>query len=536
MSKSQFGVSAANTSNMIGATNFEGAPTHVRSLEEQVLQVLTTNTLGATFYATQNEVSAITLSVLQRAVRECPEFLAKALVYARTTALLKAVPVVGLVVLSTARDKGLFEAVFDRVILIPDDLRTFVEWSKSGKIRGRKGFGGCVVAPVRRWLTRMSEYHTVKYGSSASKGFSLQDIIRLSHPKTVDPAGHERLGWLRHSWDEIGPAPSPTNPKIWALEALKRTTSEDETIRLITEFGLPYEVVVPAVSSMSTRVWEALMKVAPYFNMVRSLNTYARHGVFENPANVEYVVSRLTNPNAVAHSRVLPLRFHSAFKAYTANVGHNLRIAQALSDALDLMFVNMPEFPLGTRIAIAPDVSGSMSSLISEKSETMIIEIASIYAAALLKKTGPDAVLLPFDTELHSVPLTGSESLLGIANRISLYGGGGTSVGLPVQYLLDRKIVVDACIGITDSEDWAYGDRFGCSGSFLTLWRKYRQNVNRNAQAFLITVVPYTHAVAPKDEPNVHYISGWSDAVVEYIPRMLQLGLGQVEEVRRMSL
>lgn len=535
MTKAQFGFNADNTRDMMGV-NHEGAPCYVLGLEDQVLQVLTTNTLGNTFYASQQEIAQTTLDVLYRAVRECPEFLAKALVYARNEGLLKTVPVVGLVVLSTARDKGLLEAVFDRVILIPDDLRSFVEWCKSGKIRGRKGFGGCVVPLVRRWLVRMSEYHAVKYGSSASKGFTLRDIIRLSHPKTSDPASHERLGWLNRGWDAIGPAPSPTNPKLWALEALKRATSEDETVRLITEFGLPYEVVVPAVRSASPRVWEALMMAAPYMNMVRSLNTYARHGVFENPVNVQYVVSRLTDPKAVEKSRLLPLRFFSAFQAYTATVGYNREIAEALSRAMDLMFVNMPEFPQGTRVAVAPDVSGSMDSPVSDKSQTRIIDIASIYAASILKKSGQDTLLLPFDTKLHSVPLTGDDSLMAIATKIASYGGGGTSVGLPVQYLLDREIEVDVCIGITDSEDWASGRGFDCRDSFIGLWRKYRQTVNRNAQAFLLTVAPYGHAVAPKDEPNVHFIYGWSDAVVGYIPKIVSAGLGQVDTIKRISL
>jgi len=515
--------------------NREGARTFRRSLEEQVLQVLSVNTLSKTFYASREEITSETLNVLRKASREMPEFLAKALVWSRTKALLKTVPTVGLVALSASRDKTFFRAVFDRVILIPDDLRTFVLWSKSGRVSGRNGFGGCVMDPVREWLKRMSEYHAVKYGSAHSEDIALRDILRLSHPRSELAAVRERFGWLVHGWSEIGPEPSPTNPMIWALERLKHTADEDEIVRLIAEYNLPYEVVVPSVRSTSPKVWEMLLRRAPYFNLLRNLNTFERHGVFEKPENVEYAAGRLADPKSVERSKLLPFRFFSAFQAYTKEAGYRRAIADAIAKALDLSFGNMPEFPQGTRIAVAPDVSGSMTGLVSEKGLTRYIDIAGIFAAAVLKKAG-ETVLLPFDTRLHSVPFASSDSLMTVAGKIAQVGGGGTSLGLPVQHLLDRKIPVDVFIGITDQEEWVYGIGFRCRGPFIELWQKYRQAVNPDAQAFLVTIAPYRDAAAPKEEPGVHFIYGWSEAVVGYIPLMLQSGVSQVERVNGITL
>jgi len=531
-------------------TNREGAQTFRRSLKEQLIQVLTTNTLGNTFYVDRHELRRETMEVIYQAVREIPEFVGKALVYARNRALLKKVPTIGLVALSGIRgNKQPFLKSFAQVILIPDDLRTFVSECESGKITGRKGFGGCSVDPVRDWLNGLSEYHAVKYGSVNSKGKTLRDIIRLAHPKPATAALQERFSWLTKGWSEIGPDPSPTNPMIWGLERLKRATDEEEAIRLITDYRLPYEVVVPSVKSMTPKIWEALMKVAPYFNLLRNLNNFAKQGLFDNEANVEYVASRLTDSRAILKSKILPFRFFDAFKAYTREFGYKQKIADAISTALDLSFVNMPEFPKGTRIAVGVDVSGSMKGPISDQGALIrrrsvshrqeegnrFIDIASIFAAAMLKKS-QDTVLLPFDDDLHIARYASSDSMMSIARKIARLGGGGTSLGLPIEHLTDRKIRADAFIGITDNEDWAYGRGYSARGSFLDAWRQYRQLVNPDAKAFLITIAPYRDAVAPKDETNVHFIYGWSEAVAEYIPRILESGSGQIEEIEGIEL
>ncbi len=529
--------------------NHEGAPAFKRDLAERIVQVLTTNTLGNTFYVKKEELTAETLEVLHEGVQVMPEFLARAIVYARNRAMLKTVPVIASVVLSTAKDKTLLSRVFDRTVLIPDDLRTYVQWCMSEKIKGVKGFGGCRVEPVRSWLNNMSGYHAVKYGSTQSKDITLRDIIRLSHPKPKSFEVSERFGYLCRGWSQIGNSPSPSNPIIWALEKLKRTTDEGEIIRLITAYNLPYEVVVPSVKSMSTKLWEALLKVAPYMNLLRSLKTFERNGVFEKEENLEYAVNRLTDLKELQKAKkLLPFRYLKAFNAWTQDYGFKSVISDALDFGLNQSFVNMPDFPKGSRIAVCPDVSASMNGAMDGSTPWMTnskrdpnimryIDIAGIFASAVLKKS-ENTILLPFDTKLHSIPYCSRDTMMSIAKRITEFGGGGTSVGLPIQHLLDRKIKVDAMVGITDNVDWAYGygTSYSCRDGFLATWRNYRKQVNPEAKAFLVTIAPYATSCVPKDEPGVYSIFGWSDAVVGYVPLMLSGGASQLDEIRAIPL
>lgn len=517
--------------------NPEGAPSFRRSMKEQLLAILSTGTFGDTFYASGKELAQEAVKVITEAREACPHFLARALVWAREEGMMKTVPVTGLVILSAGggRTKDLFEQIFPRIVKTPDDVRLFVSIAVSGKIPGRKGLGGMTVGPVRVFCESVSEYHALKYGSAQSKDVTLRDIIRMTHPKPTSPEATERLGWLVRGKKVLG-SDQALNPRIHKLESLKRATTEMEVTTLIREGGLPFEVVVPSLKSTTTGIWSELLRQAPYMNLLRNLETFTRHGVFASEENVQYAIARLTDSNAIRRSRVLPFRFFNAWQVYLKNETRDNRIADALRTALELSFENMPS--LGDRtVAISPDVSGSMSlGKISSESTTRFIDIAGIFTGALLKRIEGRAIPLPFDTAVHTNDLSSRDDIMVTAKKVAAYGGGGTAVGAPVEYLLDREIKVDTFIGITDNVDWAYGDNFQTSAGFLELWRSYKEKIAPDAEAFLITIAPYREAVAPRGEKGVHFIYGWSDRVLNFITSRLQSGESQVDRIEQMEL
>ena len=524
------------TEAVANVANYEGGQTYNRSQRERVLQLLTVGIFGDTFYAGKRELDAEWKDAVLKARSEDPEFLAKAIVYGRNRGLIKDQNVLALAELSGGRGKTRepFETIFDQVICIPDDLRVFTGALLSGQVAGKKGLGGYAVKCVANWLAHMSEYHALKYGSAASDGVSLRDLVRLTHPRTDDDAVAERLGWLVSG--KLGSNPT-LNPQIRAFVALKSAATEDEAITLIQKGRLPFEVVVPGVKKMTLRIWEQLLYQAPYMNLLRNLATFTRHGVFQNEANVRYAVEKLTNQQAVERSKVLPFRFFDARRKYESSENADSRLADALRQALNLSFANMPSFGNAT-VAIGTDVSSSMSTTpISERGETLCVDIAGIFTGALLRKIQGRAIPLPFETcVIEDSGLSGRDDVMVTADKIHSLGGGGTALGSPIQHLLDRKVKVDAFVGLTDNEDWAYGPGFKTRDSFLSLWRQYRAVVNPLAQAFVIQLAPYRHAVAPVNEPGVRFIYGWSDAVVKYIPLMLEGGESQLREISRMNL
>jgi 60 kDa SS-A/Ro ribonucleoprotein len=163
------------------------------------------------------------------------------------------------------------------------------------------------------------------------------------------------------------------------------------------------------------------------------------------------------------------------------------------------------------------------------------VDVAGIFGGAVWKQSS-DSRLLPFDTSLHPVLPVPGTPVMEVARTIAKQGGGGTSVGLPVQHLLRKRISVDVIVGITDNEDWAYGRGFECNSDFVTTFRRYCAEVNPKALAFLVTINPGDAAVAPQGEQNVHFIYGWSESVVSYILQTVQEGKTQMDEVRAIAV
>jgi 60 kDa SS-A/Ro ribonucleoprotein len=340
--------------------------------------------------------------------------------------------------------------------------------------------------------------------------------------------------WLtdRDKWLEDA-AKRELTPQIDAFERLKRLDlSGDQTAarELVDAGRLPYEVVTGVIKP-DVATWVELMKQMPYFAMLRHLNTLQRVGVLAEKRAADYVADKLSNAEYMKKAKVLPFRLFTAYQMFEAVQPNEKLVAEALVQAMDASFVNLPE--LGETVAIAIDVSGSMIGRISQQGKTRYVDIAGIFAGALLK-SNPKALVLPFDTSVNQVRTSARDSLMTTAGKIARLVGGGTALSAPVSHLMAHKIAVDTFIGITDNIEWAVDDRQNYG--FLRTWREYKRTVASQAKAFLITIAPYRHAVAPSDEPDVRYIYGWNDQVLSYMAMTMEGLTGQVESVNAMEI
>ncbi len=478
--------------------NHHGVPTFTRSNREQARNFLRTGTLSGTFYVGRKEMAQDQLLTLTRLAAEDADALADEAVAARNDGYMRTLPVLAAAVLSGTARKDAFRHAVAGTIRIPTDAAQFAELCLSGAVPGRASFGGCAVEPVRQFLEVLSEYHALKYGAK------LTNLVRLAHPRPATPEMRERLGWLS---GHVEGKRVRLNKRIAAFEALKRTTDEARVIELIRNAGLPYECVVGAVSNPSPAIWAELLRVAPTMNLLRSLVTFTRHGVFQDRDNVRVAAEKLSREGALQKSMIFPHQVYTAWRTYSATPGADESIIAALSDMLDGSVATLPVFQ--GRTCIAPDVSGSMQSTrLSERSETTAADVAGVFTAGLMRRC-PDVRVLPFDQQIHPLALNARDSVLANARKVSEVGGGGTSLSAPVTQLLRDRDRVDTFIGITDYEEWV-GHRF------LEVWREYRRTVATDATAILITPVPGTHSAVPESEPGVHFVHGWSDAVFRF--------------------
>ncbi|TDF95462.1 TROVE domain-containing protein [Paenibacillus piri] len=495
MAKKLFGSLRPNTFNK------DHYPAFVRSLEEQYLQTLLTNTMSNTFYADQNELLSDAEQLHQEIANSNPNFMAKAIIFARNEGFMRLQPLFGLAILSIYRP-DLFAKIFLLVVRIPSDLSDFLMILKG---MGRGEGGRAVKRQVNRFLSGVSEYWAIKY-NGRGRGYSLGDAIATAHPKPEDLKQQALFRYLRGLEANLA-----LLPQVEALENLKLASTEEEQIAWIERGKLPYETVTGAIKP-SKAVWEALLYQMPTFALLRHMNALQRAGALEDKRNLDYVVNRITDEQALRKAKILPFRLATAFR----QVDHP-ELRDALREAAELTFNNLPE--LGEKTAIFLDISGSMNG--------QYLEIGSVFALALYKKTQGSSLFWLFDTEVVDARPSRKDSILTQAAQI--HARGGTDTGAPVRKLIQERRKVDQIIIITDEQQ--------NSGSpFYEQLRLYRSKVNRDVKAFIVDIAPYRHAMVPDQDPQTFYIYGWSDTVLSYIAQSVKGYSSLVERVEGVSL
>jgi 60 kDa SS-A/Ro ribonucleoprotein len=475
--------------------NREGFAAYERTLEEQYVQTLMTNTIANTFYADHAQLLMEANETHDQMLQKDPSFAAKAIVYARNEGYMRLQPIFGLAKLSSIRP-DLFADIFAKVIRIPSDLFDFMTILEG---MGRGQGGRAIKRETNRFLSQISEYWAMKY-NGRGRGFNLTDIISTAHPKAADNKQEALFRYLLNKETDLS-----LLPQIQAMEKLKSSETDAERIYWFTEGKLTYEVVTGVIKP-SKAVWEAILYQMPTFALLRHLNTLDRAGVLES--NQAYIAARLTDQVALQKAMILPFRFVKAFHQVSDPV-----IKDALRQAVDITFRNLPEV-IG-KTAIFLDISGSMQG--------DFLEIGSVFAYALYKKTRGHGLFLLFDTEVMDAKPSLYDSILTQAAQIK--ARGGTDTGAPVRELIARKRKVDNIIIITDEQQ-------NTGSPFYSELARYRKAVNRDVKAFIIDIAPYRNAMVPPKDPNTFYIYGWSDSVLQYIANTTQGYVGMVETIK----
>lgn len=472
--------------------NYDGYPAWNRPLEERYLQALLTNTLGNTFYADSKENFDAVASVNAEMIAHDPDFMAKAIVFARQKGYMRTVPIWGLAALSK-HDQ--FEEIFDQVINTPNDLMDFAA-IVAGQGRGE---GGRRIKRVAgNWLTaHMTEYWAIKYGASKSGTYSLRDLYRIYHPVRETS---QLVNYILRGGNTETSLPN----QIEWFERLKKAHGDHEKVVAILNGRLPHEVS-STFAGTSKSVWSAIIPQMPIFALLRNLATLERHDVLND---ARQHIERKFSAENVQHSKILPFRFLEAEKKVQTPW-----VKDMLRGALEHSFGNLPEMPGTTAVFL--DISGSMLG--------DPIQRAAIFGVALMKKVD-DGMFMVFDTKADEVFVSKHDSILTQAAKIKTRGG--TDTGAPIRTLLAEGKKVDQIILITDEQQ-------NEGRQFLSVLEEYKRKVNRDVKTFIVNVQPYGHAMASPQIDNVWWVYGWSESVLNFISLTTQGFGSMVEQIRR---
>lgn len=292
-------------------------------------------------------------------------------------------------------------------------------------------FGRRVPQPVKRGIADAvgrlyNERSALRY-DGASRAYRMADVIDLVHPEPSNDTQSALFRWLldrRHGREDIA-IHAAVLPVIAAraelermpLDERRRLIESDDAADRLAGAGASWEWVSGWLNGpMDARAWEAVIPSMGYMALLRNLRNFDEAAV--SGAARDRVNARLQDPDEVARSRQLPLRFYSAFKNT-----NTLTYATALERGLELSLRHVPSF--GGRTLVLVDVSGSMAAPMSNRSQAQRWEIAALFGAAVASRS--DAVdLVAFQSQAFPIKAKRGESVLRLIERFKPHVGGGT--------------------------------------------------------------------------------------------------------------
>ncbi|QEL15973.1 TROVE domain-containing protein [Limnoglobus roseus] len=357
--------------------------------------------------------------------------------------------------------------------------------------------------PVRDLAYQMTKYQQ-------RDGWSHRDLLRLAHPKTDFTGRNDLFAWAvgkKPTVDEV--PPDGDLAPLYALEAAKKATTEDEIVRLIRDYRLVREGV-PTNFLTSAKVWEALLANMPLTAMLRNLATMTRVGLLAHGSDaVKAVVGQLTDASRLKKARVHPLSLLVALKTYES--GKSARgsgewvplkeIVNAIDDAFYLAFQAVE--PTNKRWMLALDVSGSMGGGTVCGTVGITPHVASAAMALVTAATEKDRTFVGFSDRLVPVGIDAGMRLDAAVRMIEAIPMGGTDCALPMLYAKDNKIPVDVFAVYTDSETW-----FGKVHPFQAL-KQYRDATGIPAKLIVVGMVSNGFTIADPGDAGMMDVVGF---------------------------
>lgn len=492
--------------------NEAGGKAYALSDKHALAQLVITGTLNQTYYSTAEDQLDTILKLAQNVPAQ---FLAQLAVYGREKALMKDSPALLCAVLAS-RDVSLLKPIFNKVIDNGKMLRNFVQIVRSGKV-GRKSFGTAVKKLVQRWFANRKDWQLFK--DSIGNDPSLSDVIKLCHPAPATSEREALYAWIIGKTVVTKKSDMKKNEQgrneTVLLSTLPDCVKNFENYKAAVAAGEKAEIPdadfrMLTALNLSEADWAAIAKKMPWTATRMNLNTFKRHGVFNDSKMVDLIAERLANPEEVRKAKAFPYQLLNAFKNAT-DVPQKISIA--LQKALEVATENVPDFGVN-KVHVMVDTSGSMGSAVTGNRGTVsttvrCVDVAGLIAASVMRKNSDTNVVL-FDTSVHHVNVNPLDSVMTNAQKFAR-GGGGTDCSCAYQHLVDTGEKGDLLIMVSDNESWAdyHYNRRGTGSN--SIWQQYKKR-NPKARLVLIDLQPNT-STQVKDSKDVLNIGGFSDNV-----------------------
>jgi 60 kDa SS-A/Ro ribonucleoprotein len=542
-------------------TNEAGGRAYARTDRGLLAQFAATGCLSNTFYASAEDQLKTTLDI---AAKVDPKFIAKTAIYARESGFMKDMPALLTAILAgrmkaanpvdAATARTCFVASFGRSMDNGKMLKNFGQIMRSGVV-GRKALAsGTIRRMIQAWFDGHTDEQIV--WSSIGGEMSLVDLIKLGRVDAKTPSRRALFKWLAGaeagSKDRLG-----FEYKVDDLPDLVKRYEAWKATKTGEAPRVPFQMLTAL--DLQPADWVGVAKRASWQETRQSLNTFARHKVFDAAGMTDLIAERLQNKELIEKAKAFPYQLMTSYNFVKDDVP--MKVKLALQQALETSLSNIPSIP---NAVVCPDVSGSMSSPVTGSKDggagatartgrpsgsTTVVacrDVAALISAAVLRKN-PETMVLPFNDRVHTVRLNPLDSLATNAAKLAALPAGGTNCSLPLAHLNALKAKADVVIYVSDYESFLGVDgsthhavsflETGRATGMMEQWNIFKAR-NPKARLICVDLAPQgTTQVVERED--ILSLGGWSDHCFKLIDTFLKGGMSQdywVSEIEKIQL
>ena len=398
-----------------------------------------------------------------------------------------------------------------------------------------RGWGRGVRTAVGHWYTQQAPadlaYQLLKY--QARDGWSHRDALRLAHPEPPSVTHDLLFRFAVKGWEGVMDAKGSNDvefmERIEAVQALRHMTPNDAS-RVIRIYRLTREMV-PTDLLRHAVVWDALLDRMPVNAMVRNLGVMTKVGLLVPGSDaVQIVVRRLRSASAIQKARMHPLALLAALKTYAQGRGVRgsgqwapvAQIVDALDGAFYMAFKSV--LPIGKRLLIALDVSGSMAagmpalpflSCREASAALALVTVATEQRCRVVAFSNGSYRSMHsahgFNSGLTSMSISPRQRLDDVLRTTAAIPFGGTDCALPMIEAAKHRWPADVFVVYTDNETWA-GDIHPAQALL-----DYRERMGIAARLVVVGMTSNGFSIADPNDAGMLDVVGFDTATPHVI-------------------
>lgn len=284
--------------------------------------------------------------------------------------------------------------------------------------------------------------------------------------------------------------------------------------------------------------WEDCIEVMGHMALLRNLRNFEKNSV-----KPELYLDKLLS--TAKNAKQLPFRYFSAYQ----NISHNNpKILDTLENCMEISLSNVPKFS-GKSISLCDNSGSACGTFTSSYGSVRVNEIANL-SGIITGKNSDEGYVGVFGDRLDIQPIRKRSSIFETLTKLNKIGsdiGGGTENGIWIFFrdaiknkehydnifvYSDMQAGHGGLYGINPSEyrDYSWGPDASMrnSGAYqhidvAALVNKYRKEVNKNVNVFLVQVAGYQDTIIPEFYDKTFILGGWSDGVLRFAHRMINM-------------